>query len=46
MPSDFFPNAPGVFTGDQIRASGFLHDGSIDSVAGFLSAQVLSTNTT
>ncbi|MBW1756343.1 MAG: hypothetical protein JRJ80_09250, partial [Deltaproteobacteria bacterium] len=46
MPSDLFPNAPGVFTGDQVRASGFLHDGSISSVASFLSAPVFSTNTT
>ncbi len=46
MPSDFFPNAPGVFTGDQVRATGYLHDGSVASVGDFLAAGAFSTNTT
>ncbi|MBW2222912.1 MAG: hypothetical protein JRF54_01620 [Deltaproteobacteria bacterium] len=44
VPSDQIPSAPGVFTGDQIRATGFLHDGSIDRVSTFLSAQAFSTS--
>ncbi|MDH3726443.1 MAG: hypothetical protein OER77_02845 [Myxococcales bacterium] len=46
MPSDQLPSAPGVFTGDQVRATGFLHDGSIDTVASFLAALAFSTNST
>ena len=46
MPSGFFPNAPGVFTGDQVRATGYLHDGSVASVGDFLAAVAFSTNTT
>jgi hypothetical protein len=38
MPSAFFPDAPGVFTGDQVRATGFLHDGSVATAFDFLSA--------
>jgi DNA-binding beta-propeller fold protein YncE len=47
-----FPNmAPALasstgFLGDQIRGSGFLHDGSIDTVARFLSAAVFGINAT
>jgi len=44
MPSGFFPNAPGVFTGDQVRATGFLHDGSVATVGDFLAAAAFSTN--
>jgi len=31
-------------TGDQVRGFGFLHDGSIDTVANFLAAPVFNTN--
>lgn len=44
MPSDQIPSAPGVFTGPQVRATGFLHDGSLDTVSTFLSAQAFMTN--
>jgi hypothetical protein len=43
MPSEHFPNASGTFMGDQVRATGFLHDGSISTVAGFLNAAVFSS---
>ena len=43
MPSVPLSSAPGVFTGDQVRATGFLHDGSIDTVASFLAAQAFGT---
>ena len=46
MPSDFFPSAPGVFTGAQVRATGYLHDGSVSAVSDFLAAGAFSTNTT
>ena len=42
MPSNFFPSAPGVFMGDQVRASGYLHDGSAATAFDFLSAGVFS----
>jgi hypothetical protein len=45
MPSSFFPNASGVFTGDQVRGTGYLHDGSVARVADFLSAGAFDTNT-
>ncbi len=41
MPSDFFPVSTG-FTGDQVRSSGFLHDGSVATVFNFLSSSVFS----
>jgi DNA-binding beta-propeller fold protein YncE/mono/diheme cytochrome c family protein len=41
MPSDFFPVSTG-FTGDQVRSTGFLHDGSVATVFNFLSSQVFS----
>ena len=45
MPSPaFFPDAPGVFMGDQVRATGFLHDGSVATVFNFLGASAFSTN--
>jgi len=43
MPSSFFPDAPGVFMDDQVRATGFLHDGSVATVADFLGAGAFST---
>jgi hypothetical protein len=39
-----FGLAPGAHQGDQVRGSGFLHDGSIDTVFSFLSAGVFSIN--
>ncbi len=42
MPSGFFPDAPGVFTGDQVRATGYLHDGSVATAFDFLSAGAFS----
>jgi DNA-binding beta-propeller fold protein YncE len=45
MPSPALPTAPGVFTGDQVRSTGFLHDGSIDTVGSFLAANAFSTTT-
>jgi len=42
MPSNFFPSAPGVFMGDQVRATGYLHDGSAATAFDFLSAGVFS----
>jgi hypothetical protein len=44
MPSEFFPGASGTPMGAQVRATGFLHDGSISTVAGFLNASVFSLN--
>ena len=44
MPSNFFPDATGVFTGDQVRGTGYLHDGSIARMADFLSAAVFDTS--
>jgi DNA-binding beta-propeller fold protein YncE len=46
MPSPFFPNASGTFMGDQVRATGFLHDGSVATPRNFLAAGVFSTTTT
>jgi len=46
MPSEEIPSAPGVFTGDQVRATGFLHDGSIDTVFTFLSAMAFNISNT
>jgi hypothetical protein len=37
-----FGLAPALHQGDQVRGSGFLHDGSIDTVFSFLSANVFS----
>jgi YVTN family beta-propeller protein len=39
-PSPFFTGANTSFTGDQVRGSGFLHDGSIPTLNDFLSANV------
>jgi len=46
MPSDFFPDAPGVLMGDQVRATGFLHDGSVATTSNFLGAGAFSLNVT
>lgn len=46
MPTDQIPGAPGVFTGDQVRSTGYLHDGSVESVKTFLSAQVFNLSST
>lgn len=40
MPTNFFTDGPGVFTGPQVRGTGFLHDGSVDRVFSFLGADV------
>jgi DNA-binding beta-propeller fold protein YncE/mono/diheme cytochrome c family protein len=45
-PTNFFPNADGSFMGDQVRATGFLHDGSVSTVFNFLGAGVFSLNDT
>jgi mono/diheme cytochrome c family protein len=42
MPSDFFPSLSPTFMGDQVRSTGFLHDGSVATVFNFLSASVFS----
>ena len=41
-PSPFFTGANTSFTGDQVRGSGFLHDGSVPRVSDFLSANVFN----
>ena len=41
-PSGFFPAADGAFMGDQVRSTGYLHDGSVATVFDFLSAGVFS----
>ncbi len=48
MPSDPIPNPPGggAPTGPQVRATGFLHDGSVDTVASFLSANAFTLSST
>ncbi|MDH3202780.1 MAG: hypothetical protein OEM15_17975 [Myxococcales bacterium] len=43
-PTDFFPNADGSFMGDQVRATGFLHDGSVSTAFNFVGAGVFSLN--
>ncbi len=43
-PTNFFPNADGSFMGDQVRGTGFLHDGSVSTVFNFLGAGVFSIN--
>ncbi|MGB5809628.1 MAG: hypothetical protein WBG86_03805 [Polyangiales bacterium] len=43
-PSPFIPDADGSDQGDQIRAFGFLHDGSIDQTFDFLGAGVFNIN--
>lgn len=45
-PNDFFPNIDGSFMGDQVRGTGFLHDGSTATAFNFLGAGVFSNNTT
>jgi DNA-binding beta-propeller fold protein YncE len=40
MPSDFFTSPPGTYMGPQVRGTGFLHDGSVDTVFDFLGADV------
>jgi len=45
-PSDFFTNIDGSFMGDQVRGTGFLHDGGVSTVFNFLSADVFNLNTT
>jgi len=44
MPMDFIPGS-GMDMGPQVRATGFLHDGSISTVKTFLTATVFDTNT-
>jgi YVTN family beta-propeller protein len=46
MPTQFFPAVSGAPAGDQVRATGFLHDGSVDRLGTFVSAAVFSINTT
>jgi len=41
-PTNFFPDADGSFMGDQVRGTGFLHDGSVSTVFNFLGAGVFS----
>ncbi|MBW1907138.1 MAG: hypothetical protein JRJ24_17915, partial [Deltaproteobacteria bacterium] len=41
-PSPLFTGADTSFTGDQVRGSGFLHDGSIPTLTDFLSANVFN----
>lgn len=43
-PSDFFDEVNGTFMGDQVRGTGFLHDGSAATVFNFLGASVFSLN--
>ena len=43
-PTNFFPNANGSFMGDQVRGTGFLHDGSVSTVFNFLGASVFNLN--
>jgi MYXO-CTERM domain-containing protein len=45
-PTDFFPDADGSFMGDQVRGTGFLHDGSVSTVFNFVGAGVFSINNT
>jgi hypothetical protein len=42
-PSEFFPAANGSFMLDQVRGTGFLHDGSTATVFNFLGASVFNT---
>lgn len=44
-PTNFFPDVDGTFMGDQVRGTGFLHDGSVARVFDFLGASVF-TNVT
>ncbi|MGB9339236.1 MAG: MYXO-CTERM sorting domain-containing protein [Polyangiales bacterium] len=41
-PSPFFIGADTAFAGDQVRGSGFLHDGSVPRMTDFLSANVFN----
>jgi DNA-binding beta-propeller fold protein YncE/mono/diheme cytochrome c family protein len=41
-PTNFFPDADGSFMGDQVRGTGFLHDGSVSTVFNFVGAGVFS----
>jgi hypothetical protein len=43
-PTDFFPDANGSFMGDQVRGTGFLHDGSVSTAFNFVGAGVFSIN--
>ncbi|MEM9729565.1 MAG: hypothetical protein AAF997_13330 [Myxococcota bacterium] len=43
-PTDFFPDAPGIDEGPQVRGTGFLHDGSVATVFDFLRADVFTTS--
>jgi hypothetical protein len=43
-PSNFFPDADGSFMGDQVRGTGFLHDGSVSTVFNFVGAGVFGVN--
>ncbi|MFW2386923.1 MAG: hypothetical protein ACN4G0_01200 [Polyangiales bacterium] len=41
--SPFFPNASGTDMGDQVRGTGYLHDGSVSRVRDFLSAAAFTS---
>lgn len=43
-PTDFFPSVDPSFMGDQVRGTGFLHDGSVATTKNFLSAGVFGVN--
>lgn len=45
-PSNFFDEVDGTFMGDQVRGTGFLHDGSVATVFNFLGANVFNLNDT
>ena len=45
-PDGFFPGADGSFMGDQVRGTGFLHDGSAATVFNFVGAGVFALNDT
>jgi hypothetical protein len=44
MPSRGFTTLSGTFMGPQVRATGFLHDGSIATLSNFVSADAFITN--
>ncbi len=39
-PTNFFPDVDGSFMGDQVRGTGFLHDGSVSTAFNFVGAGV------
>jgi len=44
--TNFFPDGDDSFRGPQVRGTGFLHDGSVDTVFSFLGANVFNMNNT